>query len=305
MQTKIFTILSGDIPASHFIRIGNNRNINIYVGRDEYGRYSFDFRGSFKISKTKSSEIISVSHINCNNDIFLRFSLERPTLLEYFCTFCEDLMSSCAVINDDETAYHTLRTRYFSWKQLFKPNHGNLSEIEIMGLIGELLFLKGVMIPDKGLDKALESWTGPEKTHKDFSLDEEWYEIKTIAVGKETVHISSVEQLDSDVCGSLVVYALEKMSTSYNGLRLNALVTNIIASISSTIQKDYFLAKLGLYGFDFSPENDNYVYDLKAMNIYKVEGNDFPRVMREKLPKAISKIQYDIVLSNIEKFKIS
>ena len=95
MQTKIFTILSGDIPASHFIRIGNNRNINIYVGRDEYGRYSFDFRGSFKISKTKSSEIISVSHINCNNDIFLRFSLERPSLLEYFCTFCEDLMSSC------------------------------------------------------------------------------------------------------------------------------------------------------------------------------------------------------------------
>ena len=170
MQTKIFTILSGDIPASHFIRIGNNRNINIYVGRDEYGRYSFDFRGSFKISKTKSSEIISVSHINCNSDIFLRFSLERPSLLEYFCTFCEDLMSSCAVINDDETAYHTLRTRYFSWKQLFKPNHGNLSEIEIMGLIGELLFLKGVMIPDKGLDKALESWTGPEKTHKDFRL---------------------------------------------------------------------------------------------------------------------------------------
>lgn len=113
MQTKIFTILSGDIPASHFVRIGNNRNINIYVGRDEYGRYSFDFRGSFKISKTKSSEIISVSHINCNNDIFLRFSLERPSLLEYFCTFCEDLMSSCAVINDDETAYHTLRTRYF------------------------------------------------------------------------------------------------------------------------------------------------------------------------------------------------
>lgn len=87
MQTKIFTILSGDISASHFIRIGDNRNINIYVGRDEYGRYSFDFRGSFKISKTKSSEIISVSHINCNNDIFLRFSLERPSLLEYFCTF--------------------------------------------------------------------------------------------------------------------------------------------------------------------------------------------------------------------------
>ena len=41
------------------------------------------------------------------------------------------------------------------------------------------------------------------------------------------------------------------------------------------------------------------------MNIYKVEGNSFPRIMREKIPEAISKIQYDIVLSNIEKFKIS
>lgn len=305
MQTKIFTILSEDIPVSHFIRIGSNRNINIYVGRDEYGRYSFDFRGKFKISKTRGSEIISVSHINCNDDIFLRFSLEKPSLLEYFCTFCEDLMASCTTINNNEVAYHTLRTRYFSWKQLFKPNHGNLSEIEIMGLIGELLFLRGVMIPDKGLEKALESWTGPEKTHKDFSFNEEWYEIKTITAGKETVHISSVEQLDSDVCGSLVVYALEKMSTSYNGLTLNTLVNNIIASINSNVQKDYFLAKLGLYGFDFSPENDNYVYDLRSMNIYKVEGDSFPRIMREKMPEAISKIQYDIVLSNIEKFKIS
>lgn len=160
------------------------------------------------------------------------------------------------------------------------------------------------MIPDKGLDKALESWTGPEKTHKDFSFDEEWYEIKTITAGKDTVHISSIEQLDSENCGSLVVYTLEKMSPSYNGVRLNTLVNNIITSISSTMQKDYFLAKLELYGFDFSPENDNYVYDLKSMNIYKVEGNDFPRVMREKIPEAISKIQYDIVLSNIEKFKI-
>ena len=73
---------------------------------------------------------------------FMRFSLENPALLEYFCTFCEDLITSTQVISDDETAYQTLRARYFSWKQLFKPNHGNLTEIEVMGLIGELLFLK-------------------------------------------------------------------------------------------------------------------------------------------------------------------
>ena len=47
-----------------------------------------------------------------------------------------------------------------------------------MGLIGELLFLRDEMIPTKGLDAALESWMGPEKTHKDFSYDNDWYEVK-------------------------------------------------------------------------------------------------------------------------------
>lgn len=305
MQNKIYTLLSVEFPASHFIRIGENRNINIYVGRDDFGRYSFDFRGRFKIMKTKSSEVISVSHVTYNDEVFLRFSLENPALLEYFCTFCQDLVSSTLVINDDETAYQALRVRYFSWKQLFKPNHGNLSEFEIMGLMGELLFLKDVMIPEKGVDKALESWTGPEKTHKDFSFDDEWYEVKTIGAGKESVHISSIEQLDSFVSGSLVVYALEKMSTTYNGLKLNTLVNEIIDSIGTTHQKDYFMAKLALYGFDFSPENDNYVYDLKSLNIYQVAGDDFPRVTSDSLPNAITKVQYDILLSNIEDFKVS
>ena len=305
MQNKVYTILSCEFSAGHFIRIGENRNINIYVGRDDFGRYSFDFRGRFKIMKTKSSEVISVSHVACNEEIFLRFSLENPALLEYFCAFCEDMMSSILVINDCETAYQALRTRYFSWKQLFKPNHGNLSEKEIMGLIGELLFLKNVMIPEKGIDKALESWTGPEKTHKDFSFDDEWYEVKTISAGKDSVHISSIEQLDSSVSGSLVVYILEKMSTTYNGIKLNNLVNEIIESINSIHHKDYFLAKLALHSFDFSPENDSYVYNLKSLNIYQVEGDDFPRVMSDSLPNAITKVQYDIILSNIENFRVS
>ena len=169
MQIKIYTLLSGDFKASHFIRIGENHNISLYVGKDEMGRYAFDFRGRFKVARTKSSEVISVTHINSGDEKFIRFSLENPALLEYFCTFCEDLITSTQVISDDETAYQTLRARYFSWKQLFKPNHGNLTEIEVMGLIGELLFFRDEMIPTKGLDAALDSWIGPEKTHKDFS----------------------------------------------------------------------------------------------------------------------------------------
>lgn len=70
----------------------------------------------------------------------LRFSLEDNNLLEYFCTFCQDLLDSVRMTNDDETAYHILRSRYYSWRQLFRPDNTRMTETEIMGLIGELLF---------------------------------------------------------------------------------------------------------------------------------------------------------------------
>ena len=304
MKYNIFQILSGDFSANYFIRIGENKNICLYVGKDELGRYSFDFRGCFKVSKINSSEVIRVLHLDCGEEKFLRFSLENPALLEYFCTFCEDLISSTKAITDDSTAYQTLKARYLSWKQLFRPNHGNLTESEIMGLIGELLFLRDTMIPQKGIEAALESWTGPERTHKDFSFENEWFEIKSISFGKESVHISSIEQLDGTNNGCLVVYSLERMSPSFNGLKLNKIVDELINILEVSHLKDFFLAKLNLYGFDFSPHNDNLVYDLRTKTTYKVCEESFPRLKRESLPDAIIKAQYDINLSDIESFKI-
>lgn len=303
MKSNLFAIFTDGFEANHFIRIGENNKINLYIGKDEYGRYSFDFRGSFRVSRTSGSEVIQVSHIDCGNEKFLRFSLCNNDLLECFCTFCEDLVDSTLVITDDQIAYETLRSRYFLWKKLFKPNHGNLTELEIIGLLGELLFLKDYLIPQKGTVAALDSWTGPEKTHKDFSYDNEWYEIKAIHYGKESVHISSIEQLDSSIDGNLVVYAFEKMSPSFNGIKLNSLVNELISVFNSIDLKDVFLAKLSLYGFEYSLEYDNYVYDLKSVSIYRVDNMEFPRVVRSQLPESIIKVQYEILLSEIERFK--
>lgn len=60
-----------------------------------------------------------------------------------------------------------------------------------------------------------------------------------------------MEQLDSSVNGYLVVFALEKMSPSYDGLTLNTIVDGILTKMTSHIQKDLFISKLELYGYDF------------------------------------------------------
>lgn len=288
----------------YFTRIGDNRDINLYIGKDENAHYSIDFRGTFHPVKIVGSKVIEVSQFSIDETQFLRFSLLNSDLLECFSLFCYDLIKSTLGIVDDETAYKQLQTRYLSWKRMFKPNRGLLTESEIMGLIGELLYMRDYMIPIHGVDAALESWTGPEKTHKDFSLNDTWYEIKTISSGKESVRISSLEQLDSDIIGYLVVYSLERMSPSFNGVRLNELVAQIMDLIPIAIQRDLLLAKLELYGYDFSPEYDNYVYAVSDCVSYKVHEN-FPRLVRKDIPVSVSRIQYEIILSEIENFKMN
>jgi hypothetical protein len=64
-----------------------------------------------------------------------------------------------------------------------------------------------------------------------------------------------------------------------------------------------FLAKLELYGYDFSPEYENFVFAVTDSVSYKViEG--FPRLVRRDIPISVSRIQYEIILSEIETFKV-
>lgn len=304
-NNDIYIKFRENFPSRHFIRFGDNRHLSLYIGRDDNARYSFDFRGKYKPVKISSSDVIAVEQFKDSDILTLRFSLENNDLLEYFCTFCQDLIDSVRVISEDETAYETLRSRYYSWRQLFRPDNARMTETEMMGLIGELLFLKDHMIPERGITVALESWMGPEKTHKDFSDQNDWFEVKTISFGKESVRISSIEQLDSDIDGALVVYELEKMSPSFEGIKLNQLVNNIIALLSDAPQRNTFMAKLQLFGFDFSNENDNYVFALKNEHMYKVDTDTFPRIHRNMLPEAISRVQYELLLTELEPFKLN
>lgn len=302
MMDSILSKFTEGFKNGYFVRVGS-KNHNIFIGKDEDGRYCFEYRGTFSPIKIVGSKPLAVNQYNYEGNVrILRFSLELNELIGCFSAFCEDLLYSVEAIIDDNTIYKTMASRYMAWRKLFKPNRALLTEIEVMGLIGELLFLKERAIPMWGIETALESWTGPEKTHKDFSCGDQWFEIKTITSGKETVKISSIEQLDSDVDGELSVYSLEKMSPSYNGVKINSLVREIISHLSSA-QRDICLSKLELFDFNFDSAYDNYVYAITDVSRYIVT-SDFPRLRRSDVPLAISKAQYDITISEIIPYKI-
>lgn len=286
-------------------RIGQNRNLKLYIGRNEKGQYSFEFSGTFIPKYIPSSDVIIVEQFKKEEETVLRISLDKKELLECFCTFCQDLLDSTIAVIDDNTAYKSICSRYYSWRQLFKPNKSCMSEFEIMGLIGELLFLKQYLFPYKDIDLSLDSWCGPEKTHKDFSFNDEWYEIKSISFGKESVKISSIEQLDSDIDGHLCVFTLEKMSPSFNGINLNKLVIEIMDLLENISQRELFIDKLKLYNFDFSQDYERNVYLMKDYSSYLIKDNNFPRISKKMLPNAITRVSYEIQLTEIEQYKES
>jgi len=65
------------------------------------------------------------------------------------------------------------------------------------------------------------------------------------------------------------------------------------------------MAKLQLFNFDFSNEYDAIVFTLRNRNMYRVDTENFPRLHRTLLPDAISRAQYDLLLTEIEPFKLN
>lgn len=287
----------------HYSRVNTTHPLDIFVGIDEQCQYSLEFRGNFIPKTIKSSNAISVKQYQKNGVASIVFSLNEKDMLDNFCVFCDDIIHSTANTIDVNIGYKMVVNRFYSWKKMFQTRTRLMDESKIMGLIGELLFLKEYMFPKYGYLKSLRSWSGLELTHKDFSLDSIWYEVKAINAGKDSVKISSLEQLQSTSFGEIIIYQLEKMSPEFNGVKINKLASSILNQIDTDECKDIFINKLVDNGFDFESIYSEYVYNVSLFERFLVN-DKFPKLTRHDVNNAIVNVQYELSLSFIQEFKI-
>jgi hypothetical protein len=285
-----------------FIRINVEHPLDIYIGKDEFGHVTLEFKGVFKIRRVPSLKSFAVRHVENKNATQLFIILLNNEMIGIFSSFIEDIISSTKDVNDNQKGYDIIVDRIFSWCKMFQLNREELTEAQVKGLIGELLFLK-TLLHDYNEFDAINSWSGPDKTKKDFAIDKYWWEVKTINVGKPYVQISSLEQLDSDKEGKLVVFEVEKMSDTFDGLNLYKLSSEIYHSFENAETKDIFLSKLSDFGYDFSEKYKCYVYELRKVQYYIVN-SDFPKLVRSSIHPAISDAKYDLLLSELSTFRI-
>ncbi len=286
----------------YFSRIDDEHIIDLHIGLDEKGRKSIELRSMFKPVKVTGTSAIDVTQYTKPEYNTIRFSLKDDDMSGLFYKFCEDIIEQTKDLKNEKDGYKAITTRFFQWKKMFVLSKNTfLTEPEIMGMIGEILFLRGPLADEIGLSEALKSWSGQELTHKDFSCSDKWYEVKTISRGNTTVRISSLEQLDSDKNGELIVYSLEKMSPAYNGISLNKLIFETRQMFLSADDADTFLAKVAMQGYEYNNYYDEFVFEASGLTRYKVT-EQFPKLTHANVPKEITKANYDLALAEIMSF---
>lgn len=288
-----------------FSRIDSTHILELHIGLDENNRKTIELRALFTPAKVTGTSAIDVNQYRKKDYNTIRFSLKDDEMSGLFYKFCDDIIEQTRNLKDVKDGYRAVTTRFFQWKKMFVLSRNTfLTEPEIMGLIGEILFLKNILSKKIGLSAALKSWSGQELTHKDFSCDNRWYEVKTINRGNPNVRISSLEQLDSEKEGELVVFSMEKMSAAYNGVTLNKLILDTRQMFLSHEESDDFLAKVALQGYEYNNYYDDFVFEISNVTRYAVNSG-FPKLTADNVPKAIVKANYDISLSEIQSFIIN
>lgn len=284
---------------SHYLRVDDSHPLDILIGVNDNGYKTMRYVGLFSKVKIRGTKSIEINHFSYKEKFILSFSLIDNEYEDLFYLFCNDLVDSSREI-PNEMGYSYLVNRFERWRSFSGLTRKYLSEPEIKGLIGELLFLKDELFPKFGVSKSIQGWTGSEPLKKDFSYDDTWYEIK--AVSGEKVSISSIDQLDSDVNGFLILYSLEKLSSEANGVNLNEICDQIFEKLILDLDRQIFLMKLIQANFYREEYYDQFVYANLKKTFYEVN-SEFPKLNRNFLPDAIANAKYDLIINMLERFK--
>lgn len=283
-------------------RADENHPLDFFITYDENGAMQMILTADFLPPIPASSRQLSV-RANTRHDgkYALCFSLADKSLREQYVSLCWDIINCTSAITDKKRGTAAAIKRFCLWQRLFAEGKSRqLSDAEIKGLIGELCALKQVILANYTPNTALNGWVGPIGADRDFELPAEWYEVKAVSLSKDTVSISSLDQLDTDAEGSLLVARIEKASPNVPGcFTLNSLVNEIAAGLADLESRTIFDARIASAKYDPADPRAEEPYVLHRIEVYRTDKN-FPRIRRSKVPVSISNAAYDLSIPGLQ-----
>lgn len=280
-------------------------------GKDASGQYFFQFSGDFNINArvlpTSSNVVVSQSK-NTKGQSNLVFTLVDSELRSLFRHLVLDMIEAAEKLGvvDDSAIASVVLKRFVRWQELLgKARRETLSPNEVLGLFGELHFLKEKMFPLSKVPAGIDAWRGPLGDEQDFALNGNLLEIKSQFMTKDSkIQISSAEQLD-DISGPIYLChqtfsATEEMVPG--GLSLNQIVESIRAQVASdAIARDALDARLIESKYSAREEYDQPLFLENSKRFYRVL-DGFPRIAASQLASGIDKVSYRVALDECVSF---
>lgn len=291
------------INENGYILLPGQYKLAFHIGYTGNHQKAFVVMDMGKLTDIVSSKAIMVECIQTVEGKFaLRFVLNDDLLSEIFVKLCWNLVEASQ--NEHGEPIDNIIAQYSKWQKLLQIAKNEIMSLsQQKGLLGELLYLHN-KIDEIGDLKALESWVGPEGADQDFIFDSFWAEVKAVAIGAETVGISSLQQFECASTGELFVYFLDKISNCSVGICLSGIISMIEKQVSDDYFRDVFHCKLNMYGYLFkdAKEYDKNHYKLSEQRRYIVN-KEFPRLVRSNVPVEVIAAKYKLSFAAIDKYR--
>jgi len=289
------------------IRVDAEHPLDFFVGKDDEGNRVFALITDYEPSKISSSKSLSVLKNNRAIDgrWAIKIKLVNDEFSDVFLHLCVDLIEACSIAENELEGVEIFVSRFIKWQKMMESGFEEMSISVVKGMIGELLFIDKVLFNRLDLETAITSWLGPEGSDRDFVFSETWVEIKTIGVGKDSVKISSLDQLDISQIGYLGVIRIEKTSSSDKaGFSFNGIIDMISKKLEKLPSIRFlFNEKLLKLGYHYRENYNNMLFVYKGINFYQVD-ESFPKLIPENVRVEINGATYSLSLSAIENWKV-
>jgi hypothetical protein len=197
--------------------------------------------------------------------------------------------------------------RIARWEHLLsRDREGLLAEEALRGLVAELVFLRDLAIPRKGVAEALHAWRGPLGGVHDFQFAKVAVEVKSVTETLIAV-ISSAEQLDAS--GEPLFMSAIRLHGTTEAVADSFSVIELVQSLRDMVEADATFAaefedKLSLIGYTNAREYDTRRFVVKELRHFLVDSS-FPKIIPSGLPSAIVSVVYGIDLRQCEPFRRS
>lgn len=286
-------------------RIDPQHPLDFFIGIDDNGNDELVLFTEFEPAEMRSGKAITIEKRKRHDG---KWSIQIQSMKrenqDVFARLCWDLVESSYSAINELSGIELVISRYIKWQKLFESLSTDLSKEVIKGLIGELQFAVNVLSKHYDWDIIIEAWRGPDGADRDFLLEDYWFEVKTIVTGKITVSISSLNQLETDTVGVLVVTTIDASAfTDINSYCFSSVINEVRHELSSHHKALFdFEEKLISIGYIDKKEYSEMYFSNGEIRYYKVD-EIFPKLVTSNVPSEVVSAKYELLLTGLDPWK--